>query len=198
MQRSPWACIIRTHLFIRIKGYKPDVQLPVHLRIGLRRPSGQDRRPDLRRSAGCHPGPGQACPRGVRDDGQDRCGDRCRRSDHQCLDRPGSADPQGDPGYRLQQLRCRLRRRDLRCAEPDRQAVPGHQPGRGPKEPRTAGCRRPGPDVRLCHQRDRQLHAGGDPPVAPPGRAAGQDPQEEELGAVLAASGCQVAGHPAL
>src|SRR3546814_3117969 len=33
-------CIIRTHLSIRIKGYKPDVQHPLHLRVGLRRPSG--------------------------------------------------------------------------------------------------------------------------------------------------------------
>lgn len=31
MQPTHGACIIRTHLFIRIKGYKPDVQLPVHL-----------------------------------------------------------------------------------------------------------------------------------------------------------------------
>ncbi len=198
MQPTHGACIIRTHLFIRIKGYKPDVQLPVHLRIGLRRPSGQDRRPDLRRSAGRHPGAGQARPRGLRDDGQDRRCDRGRRSDHQCLDRSGSADPQGHSGHRLQQFRRRLRRRDLWRAQPDRQAVAGHQPGRGSQEPRAAGCGRPGPDVRLCHQRNRQLHAGGDPPLAPPGRAAGQDPQEEELGAVLAASGRQVAGHPAL
>jgi hypothetical protein len=30
MQRLAVACIIANHLFIRIKGYKPDVQLPLH------------------------------------------------------------------------------------------------------------------------------------------------------------------------
>ena len=58
--------------------------------------------------------------------------------------------------HRLQLLRGRLRRQDLRHAQPHRQAVARHQPGRGPQEPGEPGRRRPGPDVRLRHQRDQR------------------------------------------
>src|SRR3546814_490733 len=88
-------CIIRTHLSIRIKGYKPDVQHPLHLRVGLRRPSGQDRRPDLRRRAGRDPGPGQPTPPRLLNHSQDRRGDRALLNPHaipraaQCAGRCG-------------------------------------------------------------------------------------------------------------
>ncbi len=42
------------------------------------------------------------------------------------------------------------------------------------------------------------LHAGGDLLLAPPGRAAGEGPQAEELAAAVAAPGRQEPGHPAL
>ena len=70
-------------------------QLPLHLRIGLRRPSGQGRRPDLRRRARRDPRAGQARARRLRNHGQDRRGDRRRRNHHQRVDRPRGAHAQG-------------------------------------------------------------------------------------------------------
>ncbi len=55
-----------------------DVQLPVYLRVRVRRTSGQARRPDFRCGARCHPHPRQERPRRLRDHGQDRRGDRGR------------------------------------------------------------------------------------------------------------------------
>ena len=86
----------------------------------------------------------------------------------------------------------------LRRAQPDRQAVAGHQPGRRPQESGRTGRGRPGPDVRLCDQRNARLHAGRDLLLAPPRRAAGEGAQAEEFAAAVAASGRQVAGHAAL
>ena len=64
-----------------------------------------------------------------------------------------------DQEHRLRQFRLRHRLQGLRRARRVRQAVAGHRAGRGRRqgtEPR-AGRRRPGPDVRLRVQRDREL-----------------------------------------
>ena len=160
-------------------------QLPLHLRVRLRRPSGQDRRPDLRRRPRRHPGAGQARPRRLRNDGEDRRGDRRRRSHHLRLGRHRGAGAQGHQRHRLRQLRRRLRRPHLRDHQHARQAVARHQPGRGPQEARGTGRGRPGPDVRLRLQRGAGVHAGAAVLLAPPGRAAGQGAQEP-----ASSSGC--------
>ena len=56
-------------------------QLPLHLRVGFRRPSGQGRRPDLRRHPRRHPGAGQVRARRRRNAVQHRPG-RAGRRDH--------------------------------------------------------------------------------------------------------------------
>ena len=166
------------------------------VRIGLGRPSGQDRRPDLRRGAGRHPGPGQACPRGLRNHGQDRCGDRGRRGHHHRVGGHRGAGAQGDQRHRLRQLERRLRRPHLRDHQHARQAVARHQPGRGPQEPRAAGRRRPGPDVRLRLHRGAGIHARPAVLQPPAGGAAGQGAQERP--AQVAAARRQEPGDPAL
>ena len=84
-----------------------------------------------------------------------------------------------DIGY--DSSRSRFRRRHLRRAEPDRQAVARHRrQGVGPQEAGRTGRGRPGPDVRLRLQRSTGIHAGADLLLAPPGRAAGQGPQERQ------------------
>ena len=180
-----------------------DVQLPLHLRVGVRRPPGQDRRPGVRCRPRRHPGPGQARPRGLRDPGQDRRGDRRRRGHHHRLGGHRGAGAPGHQRHRLRQLRRRFRWPHLRHHQHARQAVAGHRRRRGRhrqegQEAGGTGRRRPGPDVRLRLQRGPGIHAGADLLQPPPGRAAGQGAQEEELAAAVAAPGRQEPGHPAL
>ncbi len=186
------------YLSIRKEGYNAHEQYPVYLRVRVRRPSGQSCRPDFRCRAGRHPCPGSECPSGLRNHGQDRRGDRLGRDHHRCLGRHRGPDAQGHPGDRLRLIRGRLRRCYLRRAEPDRQAVSGHQPRCRPQECPGAGCRGPGPHVRLCMQRDTRPHAGADLLLASAGRAAGQGSQEQEFAAAMAAPGRQEPGNAAL
>ena len=199
MQGPARACIMPGSFCIlssESKDISADEQLPLHLRIRVRGPPGQDGRPDLGRRPRRHPGAGQARPRGLRDDGEDRRGDRGGRSHHLGMGRHRGAGAQGHQRHRLRQQRRRLRRPHLRHHQHARQAVAGHQPGRGSQEARGTGRRRPGPDVRLRLQRGAGVHAGPAVLLAPAGRTAGQGAQVRQ--AQVAASGRQVAGDPAL
>ena len=55
-----------------------------------------------------------------------------------------------------------------------RQAVARHRHGRGSQRQAQAGRRRPGPDVRLRHQRDRRADARADHARPPAGQAPGR------------------------
>ncbi len=73
---------------------------------------------------------------------------------------------------------------------------PRHRHGRGREQGPRAGRRRPGPDVRLCHQRNRCADARADLLLPSPGRAPGAAAQERH--AAVAASRRQEPGDPAL
>ena len=144
----------------------------------------------------CRARAGQARPRRVRDAGEDRRRHRGRRDHHHRVGRLRSADPQDHPRHRLQLLRDGLRRRKRRRHQHHRQAVARHRAGRGPQGREEAGRRRPGPDVRLRHQRDGRADARADRARAPAGQAAGRRAQEGQ--AAVAAPGCEEPGHAAL
>ncbi len=167
-------------------------QLPVHVRVRLRRPSGQGRRPDLRRRARRDARAGQARARRLRDAGQDRRRHRRRRSDDRGLGRPRGTGARRHHRHRLHLVARRLRRAHLRRAQHHRQAVARHRDGRRPRQAGGTGRGRPGPDVRLREQRDRIADAGADLLRAPARRAPGGGAQERP--AAVAAAGCEVAG----
>ena len=150
-------------------------RLPLHLRIGLRRPSRQGRRPDLRRDPRRDLRAGPALARRRRDAVQHRPG-RARRRDHDQRARrlhPGRA--RHDQAHRLRQHRLRHRLQGLRGDGLLRQAEQRHRAGRRPgqRRPPQQRRRRPGPDVRLRLRRDARAHAGADLLRAPPRRAPG-------------------------
>ncbi len=153
-------------------------RVPVHLRVGDRGASRQDRRPDLRR-----------CPR-RRDEGRPvrprRLRDAREHGPDRRLGRDLDRDLRRHPGHRardgaqdrLHRRRPRLLGRLVRRAERDRQAVAGHRPGGRPGlrgahgrqrrgRARRRGGRRPGDDVRLRLQRDRRADAAADLARAP-------------------------------
>ena len=132
-------------------------QLPVHVRVRVRRPSGQGRRPDF----GC---------RARRHAGQDK---RARVA-CETLVKTGVAIVAGevtteawvdleeivrgvicDIGYTSSNVG--FDGRTCARAQHHRQAVARHRHGRRPRQARRAGRRRPGSDVRLRQQRDPSL-----------------------------------------
>ena len=140
--------------------------VPLHLRVGHRGPSRQDRRSDLgrrpRRRA--HGRPARA--RRLRDADHDRPRRRRRRDHDRDLRRHPAARPQDDRRDRLHAREVRLRRGHLRRDRRARRAVARHRAGRRrvvrgararrrrPARPRRRG--RPGDDVRLRVERDRR------------------------------------------
>ena len=103
----------------------------VHLRIGDRRASGQDRRPDQRlgpgrdaRQRSAEPGRGGVA-------GHHRAGRGGRRGDHRGVRRDPQDRPAAGGRDRLRLLEQGLRRHLLRRDGGDRAAVAGHRPGRG-------------------------------------------------------------------
>ena len=182
----------------------PRQRVPVHLRIGHRRPPGQDRRPDLRRRPRRRAGRGPAEPRGLRDPGEHRPRGRLRRADHRGVRGRAEDRARDDPQDRLRQPRLRLRLRRLRRDHRDRRAVARHRPGRErglraphrPQRRRRAGHRRrrrPGHDVRLRHARDPRADAAAGLARAPAGVPAGGDPPQQDRR--LPAPGRQDPGH---
>ena len=128
--------------------------LSVYLRVGDRRPSRQDCRPDFR----CHPRrlpEGRSLqPRGLRNADRHRPGRHRRRNHHQGLRRFPDAGARRGRLHRLRQRALRLRLQHLRGDLQHQQAVGRHRHGRGHRR-----RRRPGHDVRLRHQRKRRTHA---------------------------------------
>src|SRR5579875_3562130 len=135
-------------------------QVDVHLRVGDRRPSRQDGRPDLRRRPRRPDRPGRRVAGRLRDAAHHRASRRRRRDHHQGL--RGHPDPgaRSGLGHRLHQLGRRFRRAHLRGDRLARPAVLRHRPGRRPGHgdplgderrghSQRPGCRRPGDDVRL-------------------------------------------------
>ena len=167
------------------------VAVPVHVRVGHRRPPGQDVRPDLGRHPRQHPCQGSRRARGLRDRHHHRPGPRVRR-DHDLRVR-GVPDrrPRHGLRHRLHEGRVRLRLPDLRDDRQRQGAEPGHRPGRRPRA--GARRRRPGDDVRVRLPRDPGAHAAADLARAPHGPPPGRGPQGRH--APVPAPGRQDTGH---
>ena len=160
--------------------------LPVHLRVGHRRPPGQDVRPDLGRHPRRDPPRGPERARRLRDRDDHRPRARPRRDLDHDLRRLPERRPRHRPRHRLHEGRVRLRLPDLRHARVGQGAVGRHRDGRrrgarGPVRRRArerARRRRPGDDVRLRLPRDAGADAAADRARAPHGAPARRGPQE--------------------
>ena len=144
--------------------------LPVHVRVGHRRPPGQDVRPDLGRHPGRDPPRRPVRPRRLRGGHDDRPGHGPGRDHDQDLRRLPDRRPRHRARHRLHEERLRLRLPDLRHAREHQGAVERHRArrrcgARGARR-RGAGQRarrgRPGDDVRLRLPRDAGAHAAAD------------------------------------
>ena len=104
---------------------------------------------------------------------RNRPGRHRRRNHHQGLCRFPNAGARRGRLHRLRQRPLRLRLQHLRRHLQHQQAVGRHRHGRGHRR-----RRRSGHDVRLRHQRKRQLHADANLPGAQAVRAPHRSPQE--------------------
>ena len=113
-------------------------------------------------------------PRGLRDHSDHRHCLRRRRNLHQSLCRNSRYHSRRHQGCRL--LRRLLGIRFPYLLGPYRHppAVRRYRHGRGFRR-----RRRPGPDVRLCHQRNDRTHADADRPRPSAHQAAGRSPEKE-------------------
>ena len=138
----------------------------LHVGVGDRGTSGQDRRSDLGFDSRRDPRAGSARAGRLRDARHHRARHHRRRDHDQLLRRFPEDRARNDQGRRLHPGEVRLRLRDLRRPVVDPRAVARHRDGR-----RHRRGRRSGPDVRLCVHRDRRVDAAADHarPQAVPG-----------------------------
>ena len=141
--------------------HDPPHQLPLHQRKRLRGPSGQGRRPHLRRGGRRLPGRRPVRARRLRDDGHHqphhpgRRGARARAASSTSLEDKVRAAVK-DIGYEQDGFHWRDRRLRLPPARP----VGRHRHGRRRGRQQGRGRRRPGHHVRLRHRRDAGADAG--------------------------------------